>query len=279
MNVNFDQIELILNGAAITIQCAWRSYKNKKDLSLTIRLSRLKDDFVAIDTFQSYLITKCINNNFIYDVKILINNVIFHCHSLVLWHSSLYFRNLLIKSDKNLVTYQFQVNVSTDAWEIIQKFIYGYEIWIPDNLMDELERASKELKIDSLLNELNEQAVKNFTGSLNKNHNNNSSSNPSLSLALSLNSIDDQASNFELYKPFQLISNNYKFFKCIINLYRHNKFTYSQTLHYLSTKFVDYSQMNDHQLNKCILMLKTYLKLRNSDLILKIIEIYLNKKV
>lgn len=283
MNVNFDRIGLILNGAALTIQCAWRAYKFRKDLALTIKLNQLKNDFSHIlnpntDTFHNYLTNKCIKNNFVYDVQILINNVTFYCHSLVLWHKSVYFRNLLTKWNKN-GNYQFQLNISKDSWEIIQRFMYGYDIEVPNRLVDELGGICHDLKIDGLMNELNEQVAENFIGNLNKNQNNNSSSNPSLSLALSLNSINDQACNLTLDRPFQLISNNYKFFKCIINLYRKKKFTYSQTLHYLSTSFVDYSQMNDEQLNKCILMLKTYLKLRNSDLILNIIEIYLNKKV
>lgn len=282
MNVNFDHIGLILNGAALTIQCTWRSYKFRKDLALNIKLNQLKKDFSDTinpftDTFYNYLTTKCIKNNFLYDVEIQIDNVTFNCHSLVLWHNSHYFRSLLRKSDKLSETYQFKLKIPNDVWQIIQNFIYGYEITIPDRLIYQLDKACQELKIDSLLMQLNQMPIENFTSNLNKNQNNNCCSNPSLSTALSLNSINNQTSRLELNKPFQLISDNYKFFKCIINLYRRNKFTHSETLDFLSTSYIDYSQMNDEQLNKCILMLKTYLKLRNSDLILKIIEIYLNK--
>ena len=283
MNVNIDHIGLILNGAALTIQCTWRSYKFRKDLALNIKLNQLKKDFSGIfnpipDTFYNYLTTKCIKNNFVYDVEIHLDNTTFNCHSLVLWHNSYYFQNLLEKSDKFSEIYQFKLKMPNDVWEVIQNFIYGYDISIPNRLIGKLNKACQELKIDSLLIQLNEMEVENFTSNLNRNQNNNCDSNPSLSMALSLNSINDQISCLELNKPFQLISDNYKFFKCIINLYRRNKFTHSETLDYLSTNYIDYSQMNDEQLNKCILMLKTYLKLRNSDLILKIIEIYLNKK-
>ncbi|CAF0806879.1 unnamed protein product [Brachionus calyciflorus] len=309
MNVNFDDLCLVLDGAALTIQSAWRKYKFRQALSLKINIKRLRHSlehetyesepsFVSSSispsetesqTFLKNFSIYCLKSNFLCDVSIYVNNKIYLCHSVVLWCNSRYFKSLLEKYEnrceiEDVRNFKFQVLCSNDCWEIVQNYMYGFDVTIKKGLLDELIYVTKQLKIDSLLDELTE--LLNRTESrecvfenLNKNQNCNSSSNASIPVTLSTFSISDNQEILTMNskQPFQLISSYYKFFKCVVNFYRQKRLSLSKTLYYLSTNYIDYTKMSESQLNKCLLMLKTHLKLCNSDLIVQIIDIYLNK--
>jgi hypothetical protein len=268
---DFSVADLILQGAALTIQSCWRKYRK--------RLGSERE-------FFGLLCNHCLSNAFRCDVTIFVNRKVYFCHSLVLWSQSRYFKAILEKHrNHNLASYKFELLISNQSWEIVQKYIYGYDITIPRALLNELIYVSKEFKIENLKNELIK--LKEETGSdefvfdnLNTNQNCNSNSSSSISVNFpSMSTVNQhEALCLSSKQPFEVISNNYKFFKCVVNFYRHKKLDYEDTLFYLSTKHIDYSQMDEAQLKKCILMLKTYLNLRNSDLILHIVNVYLNKK-
>lgn len=264
---DFQEIE---SECATKIQRAWRSYKSRKEKGL---MAPNFGSEIYLDNFSKY----CFTNNFLCDVIIYVQNKIYYCHSVVLWCTSRYFKKLLERYDINERLWdkklKYQLLISTQCWEIIQSYIYGYDVVIDKDLLDELVHVANELKIEDLKRELRKLPIDSNLNT-NQNCNNNSTSSFSIDSKSSSSSLIYLASQH----PFQLISNYYKFFKCVINFYVEKKLSYAKTFIYLSTNYIDYSKMNEAQLRKCIYLLKTKLKLSNSSLILKIIDIYLHNK-
>ena len=71
-----------------------------------------------------------------------------------------------------------------------------------------------------------------------------------------------------------------KFFKCVLSSYLKQKISLQQAQAYLSSTFINYENMNEHELRKCIYLLKTKLKRHNSSrLLFDLIKIFLENWV
>ena len=142
---NLDHLKSILNGAATTIQKAWRNHKSKP----RIVLNNYKIDFSNINP----------------DTLILVESKMYICHSYVLWVNSSYFRHKLQTYQDNLgylyknnyFKYKFDLDITSKNWKIIHRFLYGYKLdyKLDEAILDELLNASSRLGIEKLVNELN----------------------------------------------------------------------------------------------------------------------------
>lgn len=248
---NINHLNQILCGAAITIQSAWRAYKTKNQFS-----------------FQNKLSIEYLNNQFQADVILFANDKVYYCHSFVLWHSSIYFRQMLENFEKNIsksgsiaynracqngkFKYKFELLFSSQYWELIHKFIYGYRIEFNIDLFSELLTISTKLKIYNLVNELNKEF--NYFILNNKTE----------------FSIDDY-----FKQPLEMFSTYFKFFKNVLLLFGKNKLSLKQTHDYLSSNYINYSQMTRNELVKCIelIRLANENKMFNSKLFKDLIQV------
>lgn len=285
-----DELLLVLNGAAVIIQSAWRAYKCRESLKLANELTKLKledcyidemektpaaviqNSWRTLDTSKSCLIAvnqfmhESISNNFLCDVIIYVQNSVYYCHSVVLWSNSGYFRDIFQQDEMSSTTsnlkYKFELFVSCACWELVQRYIYGHDITVDADLIDELMQLAQQLRINDLIDDLDRvNRPKNST------------------ITSTSNSTQSSCVNLSATHPPHLINDYYKFFKCVVHFYTQRKLSLHKTFHYLSSDFIDYSKMTEHQLEKCILLLKTRLRLKNSQLISNIIEHYLNEKI
>jgi hypothetical protein len=270
--------KLIIKGACITIQAAWRGYLCRKKLNEafyeTQKLPNKTNQFVlncrqnvnrpVYDNESSIYLNnftlRCLKNFlFSYDVLLFVEGNIFYCHSLVLWFKSKVFKNLIeyydsYDNDSTSIRFKFELLITAKCWMVIHKFIYGYETKITSEIFEEVLFCARELHFEELYSEL--LIVK-------------KSSNPGWEKS-------DKSYNSIYYSELFLKEDSYDVFKQVIGLYFAKKISSQKVLDYLTSFQIDYASMNEKQLRKCIYLLKTLMKLKNSRLILNLIDIYLN---
>jgi hypothetical protein len=291
---DFNDLKVLLIGAAIVIQTAWRRFKLKiksnKDKYFNILTSSIDNQKCYLKNFKSY----CYNNNFLSDVIIYVDDRIYYCHSFVLWCNSQYFRNIFQENDfnSNLVNssnnnnnlieiddinsfendrfyhkfrYEFKILINHKYWELILRFIYGYDIYIEPKQTQHLYDLSKMLQINELRKALSpllynvDRTPKTTTQSFKGNS--------------SYYFIQSEQSNIELI-------NHYRFFECVLNYYENDRLCCIKTKYYLSSQYIDYWQMSANQLLKCLNLLKEKLckKFDGIESIVKYIKIIYNEK-
>ncbi len=289
--IDFNNLHFVLCGAAITIQTYWRKYRLRKLLDCSFKLTKtsslISTNVIAEKLFINpqpsvenldAMTKRYFNTNFQCDVEILVEKCeIFLCHSMVLWYNIGFFKERFpaARANETAIKYKFELPkaITKKCWKIIQDYIYGYDIKIDDALLfNQLAKACVKLDIPNLACKLKEHELKSKCMNSNENTNNNNN-----------NSFDDDYEGDEEteneschHPPLQLISNYYKFFKCVLSSYLKQKISLQQTYAYLSSKFINYENMNDQELRKCIYLLKTKLKRHNSSsLIFDLIKIFL----
>ena len=301
---DMNNLHFVLCGAAITIQAAWRKYKLKSFLNVSLKTMKTSPSIPSNDLSEKCLtypqsstvnlnepsivnlnesstvnlnaITKrYFDTDFQSDVEIIVeSNEIFLCHSMVLWCNIGYFKEKILanKSHQPFTKYQFELpqSIRKKCWQTIQDFIYGYDIEIENfHLFSQLTQACITLDIPSLACKLKEHELKFKCMNSNANYNNNNNNSDDYEG-------DEETENESSHPPFQLISNYYKFFKCVLSSYLKQKISLQQTHAYLSSSFINYENMNEHELRKCIYLLKTKLKRHNSSrLLFDLIKIFL----
>ena len=140
-------------------------------------------------------------------------------------------------------------------------------------MFNQLEKACITLDIPSLACKLKDHDLKFNYLSSNENENNNNNNNNNHSDNYEG---DEETENEYSHPPLQIISNYYKFFKCVLSSYLKQKISLQQAQAYLSSTFINYENMNEHELRKCIYLLKTKLKRHNSSrLLFDLIKIFL----
>jgi hypothetical protein len=321
-------LSCILCGACVTIQTAWRAYASRKrfrkfktfcsyfkdydiedfdssdddeeeEISSTTQANILTSEQLYLNTF----VLNCLKNEFQCDVLILVQDKYYFCHSFVLWCNSRHFKEIFEASwysrertyHKETVRFRFKLFVSAKCWQVLNMYMYGYDISIDEDIFDELVVLANELKIDDLVAELESVSQKESQISLsqvqsselvlhksvntNNNNNNDSESSVSLSGKSSLDVDTHTLKSEELKQPFLLVSNYFQFFNSVVDLFEQNKLDEEKAFGYLSnSEYIDYSQMSSMQLTECLYVLKMKMRLSNSDLIVKIINIYINKR-
>jgi hypothetical protein len=284
---NQNDLYFILCGAAITIQAAWRGYLCRKALrnntNKTMILNKnnnnnnestIDEELKAENVMNSMNIVNdnkvnCNNyfkNDFLCDVIINVEGKQYKCHSVVLWCNSGYFKKVFETDyiNKQNHKYYFEVYTSSKCWEIAHLFIYGHSVVIEKELLNDLLKLVEQLEIKELLKEIR-----------------NTSKTTSLLSYSSLNT--KYSTKFKTIclgskQPLQIISSYYLFFKCVINFHMANKLTLNETLKYLSSSYINYSKMNEKELFNSIYLLKTKMKIQNSNLIPELINNYLKTK-
>ena len=162
---------MLLNGAAITIQSAWRAYRIRREFEKFIYSRKLiniaKNSQNYLNRFSDY----CFKNEFLADVILFVGNQTFYCHSVVLWANSTYLKYLLETYDYDSngecsnnceysqnncskFKYKFELMISVTCWEVIQKFIYGYAVEFEIDLLEELVLVCDQLGFSDLTKEL-----------------------------------------------------------------------------------------------------------------------------
>jgi hypothetical protein len=259
----------------------------------------------CLSTQQSYLNTALLNllqNNFRCDVDILVQGQAYPCHSYVLWCNSECFKeiledkyaSILTSPENNNITDPFQLKyellASAKCWETLRSYMYGYSVTLDDDIVDELVYLANELRVEDLVFELEHTLIlKESCLSLNEKsesveseqvvHVSCESESETGSTSMTIMSATETSSNVESPPPFQLVTNYFNFFKCVIDLFTQRKLDKTKALGYLSDPAcVDYTQMSSDQLQTCLLLLKTKMKLKDSDLITRIVGIYWNKR-
>ena len=271
--IDMNNLHFVICGAALTIQRAWRQYKRKNHQishlsSKTFIRPPLKTSSLISEERQPAEIPAWkpySNANFQCDVEILVEKLrLFSCHSVVLSHSIGYFKDKFVtvstEKKRSHHKYKFKMpqSITIRCWQVIQNFIYGHDVEIDDMcLYNELINAAHKLDIPSLLSQLKIERFK--VNNLNTNNNNN---NENVAKEMSL--------------PLQLMSNYYKFFKCVLSSYLKRKLSLQQTHYYLSSKFINYEKMSEHELRKCIYLVKTKFRTsNNTSLVSDLIKIFL----
>jgi hypothetical protein len=302
-----DTLFHILNGAALTIQSCWRNYaKTLNNYNTTTNKKKHHHHLLTSPFSNPHVQQACIETGSSCDVIIYVHGKAFYCHSHILSATSAYFRKTLPNNNTNTqhqITYmKFELLVSEKCWRVVQKFMYGYDVEIDDSdelLLAQLVRIARELEMTELLRELSK--LSRFDQQYSSSSSSSSASS-STSLTPSTPFSLTKSAKYDIYylsssssascnetttttiysvheKPIQLvISNFYEFFKCVVYFYCRKKLDLNTAYAYLAPDFIDYSQMSDCQLRKCLYLLKTKLKLKNSRLLLKVIEIYMGKK-
>lgn len=267
MYQSFDKTDLgaILDGAALTIQNSWRNYQSRAKPSKP----PVKPDPTIQDLDRH--VKSSIQNDFLCDVELTVENETFNCHSLVLSVNSGYFRRVFSEYNRNQQDkYKFELRTSSRCWQLIQDYMYGYDIMIARKLLDTVVRIARELEITDMIASLDNLAATRSISMFSLNPN-------------ETRTIYDDDSENELVclspsQPVHLITNYYKFVKCVVYFYCQGKLDKTTAVHYLSFEFIDYFRMTHRQLRKCIGWFKTKLKLENSELLVQIIDLYARKE-
>jgi hypothetical protein len=260
------------------------------------------------ELFLDGLVSDYLRTNFRCDVLIIVEDKHYFCHSYVLYCNSEKFKKLIetsysLKRNRSKhFSFRYKLFVSTKCWEVLNFYMYGHEISVEDDIFDELVLLANELRIDDLVFELkNISIIKESQADLsdcqsgkvvmyqsfnrNNNNNNNTCSSSELeSICMaqksltSLNVLNVSKSE-ELTEPFLIVSSYFQFFNSVVDLFANQKLDKQRAFGYLSNnEYIDYSQMSSEQLKTCIYLLKTKMKLKNSKLIVRIIDIYLSKR-
>jgi hypothetical protein len=265
-------VKKILFGAATVIQSAFRKYLMKKHYQAIIK----KDLHVPVKNSNGLLefSLNCLNNYYLVDCLVVLNDCTYNCNSLILSLNSKFFKNEIKKhteSNSKMPIMQIDISfIEKEYWEIIYQYIYGKEIKIKTSELRGLLQACEKLEINYLYEhcvQLIEKLKLKSPESLSSSTQSSTSEDEeclnevkkSNSVKLSEKIKQDQASKnfFESLKPLKFKAKNYyhKFFTNIINKYRESQLTVESMIDNLQ-KLIDYRKMNSKQLHDCRAILK-----------------------
>ena len=266
---NHCDIKKILYGAATVIQSAFRRYLMKKNFEEII-----KNDLNVPDNSSNELLKfslNCLNNYYLVDCLVILNECSYNCNSLILSLNSKFFKNEIKKhaeTKSKMPIMQIDISfIEKEYWEIIYQYIYGKEIKIRISELRGLLKACEKLEINylyehciQLIEKLKLKPESSSTTQSSSSEDDEDCSNEANNHVKSIEKSKhgETTKNFvESLKPIKFKAKNYyhKFFTNIVNKYREKQLTVDSLIDNLQ-KFIDYRKMNSKQLYDCRAILK-----------------------